>query len=166
MYRLNRSVMLIAVLLVGLMLAACSGNTAPTPTAAPEDEFIEGETITMTPPPGKVAENKDFAPSNPALVAKTGRPQVVMFFASWCEQCHAMAPIVFKAQDDFGAFVDFIYLDIDAENTKALRDQYAFNGQRPTIIFLDAEGQETGRLVGVQSQETFDKLFDPILTVG
>src|SRR5690349_20989763 len=117
MYR--RNVMLITVLLVGLMLAACSGNTVPTPTAAPtsEDDFIEGETITMTPPPGKVAENKDFAPSNPALVAKTGRPQVVMFFASWCTECHTMAPMIFKAQDDFGNFVDFIYLDIDADNT-------------------------------------------------
>jgi thiol:disulfide interchange protein len=165
MNRLTRFGMLLSMLIL-LFVTACGASPAPTPTALFTDEAVEGEVLTMTPVTGKLVDQKDFAPSDPALVGKTGRPQVVMFFASWCEQCHQMRPIVFEAQQQFGEFIDFIYLDIDAEATKAARDQLAFNGQRPTLVFLDANGKESGRLVGVQPKDTFQKVLDPILTVG
>lgn len=148
-----------------LLVAACGGNAAPTPTTAPADEFVPNSGVTMTPAPA-AANLTDFTASDPALVGKTGRPQMVMFYASWCEDCHQMRPTVFAAQDEFKDFVDFLYIDIDAQNTEAVRKQLNGTEARPTIVFLDPEGQEVGRLVGIQPKDVFQKMLDQILTVG
>ena len=69
-------------------------------------------------------------------------------------------------QDQYSSMVDFIYLDIDAENTKELQKKLAFNGLRPTIVFLDASGAEKGRIIGVTPKEKVESQIEELLTVG
>jgi thiol:disulfide interchange protein len=156
--------------MVGLVvaLAACGGAPAPTPTVVPtpDDLFVEGELITMTPPPGRMVDQPNYTVSDVALVGKTGRPQVVVFIAGNCDPCQQMRPVVFAAQDEFGAFIDFLYLDAEADATRSVRDALKVAGERPTILFIDGAGQEVGRLTGVQTAERFQEVLDTILTVG
>jgi thiol-disulfide isomerase/thioredoxin len=104
--------------------------------------------------------------SDPALVRNTGRPQVVEFFAFWCDVCHAMHPTMVTLQQQYQQQVDFIYLDIDADNTKALRQSMGFTGLRPTIVFIAADGTEMGRLVGMHNLKELTDQISTILAVG
>jgi thiol-disulfide isomerase/thioredoxin len=123
--------------------------------------------IPLTPTPGpKASELTTFIVSDPALVANTGRPQVVEFFAHWCEQCQQMRPVMHGLQDQYSSMVDFIYLDIDADNTAELRRKLGFNGLRPTIVFLDASGNEKGRIIGVTPKDKVESQIEELLTVG
>ncbi len=168
---------LIAFVLLALVVAACAqapqptpaptvvaqgSNPTPVPTRAPLPTDVP-----LTPTPGlKASQITTFIVSDPALVANTGRPQVVEFFAQWCEQCQQMRPIMHALQDQYAAMVDFVYLDIDADNTKELQRKMAFNGLRPTIVFLDANGKEKGRLIGVTPKEKVESQIEELLTVG
>ncbi len=150
-------------ILFSLLIAACA--TPPTPTALPVPTQGVPEP-TATPSETKVADLKDYVASDPSLVGTTGRAQVIEFFAFWCTECQQMRPIVHSLQDEYGFMVDFIYLDIDAANTKALQKQLTYNGQRPTIIFVNAKGQEQGRLVGIHTREELSDKLDELVAVG
>src|SRR4051812_26223460 len=119
---MRRTVIILAV--VGMFLAACGNAAVPTPvpTSAPKAVNVAPKAAALT----------DYVASNPALVRSTGRPQVVEFFAFWCTVCQGMRPTMHTLQDEYGQSVDFIYLDIDAENTKDLQRTLTFTGLRPT----------------------------------
>src|SRR5258707_8990505 len=152
---MRRTVFLLAI--VGLFVAACaSASPAPAPTTAPK-------AVNVVP---QAAALKDYVASNPALVRNTGRPQVIEFFAFWCTVCQGMRPTMHALQDEFGQSVDFIYLDIDAENTKDLQRTLTFTGLRPTIIFLKSDGTETGRMFGDNPKENIAAQIDALTTVG
>ena len=144
--------------IVGLLATGCGAqSTAVPPTIAPN---------TGTAVPGHAAELKDYIASDPSLVRTTGRPQVVEFFAFWCVVCQSMRPLMHQMEDKYGNLVDFIYLDIDADNTKQLRTDLTFTGLRPTIIFLSADGVEHGRLFGAHTEPEITALIDPLLSAG
>lgn len=151
-----------------LLFTACNPAPSATPTVVPtaEDEFVEGELITMTPPPGKMSDQQNYTPSDPALVGQTGRPQVIVFYAQNCDPCQQVRPLLFEAQDEFSSFADFLYLDADAETTKAIRDQLQAGTDRPLMVFIDASGTQVGRLAGLQPKEKVREMIDVILTVG
>jgi thiol-disulfide isomerase/thioredoxin len=154
--RLSRPTAILG-LLLSIVLAACGGQ-APAPTTVPVSNSGDAAP--------QAVNLKDYVASDPALVKDTGRPQMVEFFAFWCTTCQAMRPIVHKLQDKYGERVDFIYLDIDAENTKQLRSDLQFTGLRPTIVFLSGEGTEVGRMVGMHTEEELTTALDNLLTSG
>ena len=163
-----RSVLLpvTTILVVAVVLSGCSAPAA-TPSPAPT-----ATTVTAANVPAPAAQDalpavpKEMYASDPALVRNTGRPQVVEFFAFWCDVCHAMHPTMVALQQAYQQQIDFIYLDIDADNTKGLRQSMGFTGLRPTIVFIAADGTETGRLVGMHSQQELVEQITTILGVG
>jgi thiol-disulfide isomerase/thioredoxin len=158
---MRRSLFIFAVL--SLLIAACA--TPPQPTALPVPTRGSPQ-ATPSLEATKVASLKDYVASDPSLVGTTGRPQLVDFFAFWCTTCQAMRPIIHDLQDEYGLIVDFIYLDIDAENTKALQKQLTFTGLRPTIIFMDPNGKEVSRLVGAHTRQELAEKLDELVGVG
>jgi thiol:disulfide interchange protein len=150
------------VVLFALMFTACSSPTAPSgPPAQPTSTPTE-----ISPTATLAVLLKDYVASDPSLVATTGRPQFIEFFAFWCTVCQGMRPTIHQIQDKYGAMVDFIYLDIDAANTKTLQQKLVFTGLRPTIIFTDSEGKEVSRLFGEQKQETLEQHIMDLLATG
>ncbi len=155
---------------LSLLIAACA--TPPAPTAFPAPTKGSPEPTIGSPEPSatdsetKVASLKDYVASDPSLVGTTGRAQVIEFFAFWCAECQQMRPIVHSLQDEYGFMVDFIYLDIDAANTKALQKQLTYAGQRPTIIFMNAKGKEQSRLFGIHTREELADKIDELVAVG
>ncbi len=164
---MRRSLFTFAIL--SLLIAACA-SAAPSPTPGPVARVMLAPTTpptTQEPTAEPVyAKLKDYVASDPSLVGTTGRPQFVEFFAFWCPTCQAMRPTVHELQDIYGSMVDFVYLDIDAPNTKALQQKLTFTGLRPTIIFLDANGQEKSRLVGEHTKEELADHIDDLIAVG
>jgi thiol-disulfide isomerase/thioredoxin len=157
---------LLITLILGLLAASCASSTISSPGTAVPQPPPPTDVLTPTPDATKVADLPDYVASDPALVGTTGRPQFVQFFAFWCTTCQAMRPMIHSLQDEYGLVVDFVYLDIDAANTKTLQQKLTFTGLRPTIIFLDASGQEKTRLVGEHTKEEFLKELDNLLAVG
>ncbi len=143
--------------------SACSSATPAPPAPPPQPTSTPTEVL---PTPTKAVLLKDYVASDPALVGTTGRPQFVQFFAFWCTVCQGMRPVIHQLQDKYGAMVDFVYLDIDAANTKALQQKLAFTGLRPTIIFMDSEGKEVSRLMGEQTEQTLEQHIMDLLATG
>jgi len=164
---LKHTLFLLAVIIV---LAACATAPVPTPIPAgpvaqnqPGQNQAAGQSQSSEP---KFADRKEFTDSDPLLIKKTGRPQMVMFFAHWCTTCHSMRQMIFELQDAYNSRIDFLYMNIDAENTKGPQKDLNFTGLRPTLVFLTPGGEEMGRLLGVQSREDITKQLDSLVTGG
>lgn len=88
-----------------------------------------------------------------------GKPKVLEFYASWCEPCKQLKPILDKAKADYKDKVDFISYDIDKPQTEKVLQDYEVS-PIPTLIFLDSNNQvvsysigysgETGLKVGIK----------------
>ena len=75
--------------------------------------------------------------------------KVIFFSASWCEPCKSYKTIVPDLCDELGIVLQVSDVDINASlcldyNVESL----------PTLLFLDEEGNEIGRIVGASPQET------------
>lgn len=138
-----------------MFLAACT----PPPSGSP----LQSLKITVTPYEGKAADHNEFVASDPILVSTTGRPQVIEFFAFWCTTCQRMRPTMHELQDEYNGRIDFLYINIDDKATESVQRQFGFGGLRPTIVFLDAKGQEIGRLVGLQDKDTVQQYLDSLV---
>ena len=150
---------LLVLVLLALVIAACAGPSTPPgePLKAPPSAEPTGT---------RAVKLTDYVPCDPSLVGTTGRPQVIVFFTFSCTTCQAMRPAIHALQDDYAFMIDFIYLDMDAQNTKALQKQFALTAERPTIIFIDFAGQERSRLVGQHTKAEIENLVQDLVAVG
>lgn len=105
---------------------------------------------------GPTWENYDAA-----KIARAKKPVVIDFYATWCLPCKELDEKTFpdkRVASELGRFVR-VKADLTAPEdpqTKALTRQYAILGV-PTIVFLDANGQELRelRLTGYEAPEKF-----------
>jgi thiol-disulfide isomerase/thioredoxin len=142
---------------MSLLLAACAG-TAPTSTPAPTQAPAGGG--------GEAVSRPDYLPSDPTLVGTTGRPQIVVFFAFKCDICQSMRPTMHELEATYGTMVDFIYLDVNADNTVEVQQRLNITGSPPAIIFFNAEGQEKGRFVGLHNKTELETEIEDLVAVG
>jgi thioredoxin 1 len=75
-------------------------------------------------------------------------PVLVDFWAPWCGQCRAVAPILEQLAIDHGDKLTVAKLDVDANPLTAQRFQVA---SIPTMIVFK-DGISTTRLVGVRAK--------------
>jgi thiol-disulfide isomerase/thioredoxin len=144
--------------LFALVVVACAGSSAP-------PEPLKA-LPTVEPTGTRAVKFTNYVPSDPSLVGTTGRPQVIVFFTFSCAVCQAMRPAIHALQDDYGFMIDFVYLDIDAQNTKALQKRFVVTGEQPTIVFMDFTGQERTRLVGQHTKDEIENLVQDLVAVG
>ncbi len=77
-------------------------------------------------------------------------PKLWDFFATWCPPCKKQAPIIEELAKEYAGRIEIISIDTD-KNPELARK---FNIQAiPTLVFLDAEGKELSRNVGLMSRE-------------
>jgi thiol:disulfide interchange protein DsbD len=96
-----------------------------------------------------------------AAARTAGKPVVIDFYADWCLPCKELDEKTFtdpRVVSELGRFVRVKADLTSAEDatTQALTKQYAILGV-PTLVFIDAKGNETAsaRLTGFQPADTF-----------
>lgn len=79
------------------------------------------------------------------------KPKVLEFYASWCDPCNKLKPIIDKARADYGEQVEFIRYNIDDPQTEKVIEDYEVS-PIPTLIFLDSSNQVITYSVGYSGE--------------
>mgnify|MGYP000787084698 FL=1 len=87
-----------------------------------------------------------------AKLQSSGKPMVLDFNATWCGPCRHFAPVFEKVAGQFAESVEFKSIDIDENVT--LANQFGVQAV-PTVVFIDAQGNELNRIVGAPSEQEF-----------
>jgi hypothetical protein len=145
-----------------VFVAAVTGCQGTAPPGVPLPVFA----VTVTPLEGKAADQKDYVASIPALIGATTRPQTVVFFAFGESNSMSIRTTLQKLQDDYMGRIDFIYLDVNDKINEAAKRQWKVNTSLPTIIFLDDEGKELGRLLERTDREAIQNYLDSLIAQG
>lgn len=153
-----------------------------TGTSLPAFEEVAGDAAVGSPIP--TVEGSDFA-GRPVSIAADGRPKVLLFLAHWCNHCQAEVPLVQEWVDagDAPTDVDLISIatGIDAgapnyppedwlaregwtvpvivDRTNSVADAYGLTAF-PFWVFVDAEGNVSGRLTGRLSISDLETIID------
>jgi len=85
-----------------------------------------------------------------------GKLVLLDFSAVWCPPCMQVAAEILHADpvpEELGAF-ELAILDVDHRSSWDLKDRYAI-GSYPTLVAVDADGNELDRFVGYEGREAF-----------
>jgi hypothetical protein len=76
-----------------------------------------------------------------------------------------MAPVVHGLEDKYGMYLDFVYLDIDDNATKAIRNELNYNNRwRPYILFVNEQGEVVGSpFIGFQDAAVVEAALQEFL---
>lgn len=106
----------------------------------------------------------NLASGSPAVAG--GRAKVLDFYATWCLPCQRMKPFMEQAQHKYGGQMEFVAIDIDDPNNKALVTRYGIRSV-PNVFFLDAQGNVVQHLKGFGgSGEEIFSACDKLRTVA
>ncbi len=94
-----------------------------------------------------------------AKVMKSDRPVLVDFWATWCQPCKAIAPVVEELAGEYGGKVDFYKLDVD--NNRATPSQFGIRGV-PTIMVFKG-GKVVDQVVGAVPKSRLQDLLKKAL---
>jgi thioredoxin 1 len=126
-----------AFILALLVIAGCGSKSTTAPTAPPQ---------TSTEASGTVATN----PEQPKPVA-TNLPKLWDFWATWCPPCKQLKPTIEALEKEYEGKIEIRSIDSDQNQDLARK----FNVQAiPTLVFLDAKGNELSRIVGLVPRDT------------
>lgn len=89
-------------------------------------------------------------------VLQSDKPVLVDFYADWCGPCKMMAPLVEKLAKEYEGKAVIGKLNIDEE--ESLAEKYRIM-TIPTLA-LFKNGELTGKLIGVNSEEQVRALLD------
>lgn len=86
-----------------------------------------------------------------ADVAKSDKPVVVDFWASWCGPCRMVAPIMEELANDFDGKVQIAKVNVDEQGELAA--QFRIMSIPTILVFKNGEIAE--KVVGARSKEEF-----------
>jgi thioredoxin len=124
----------IAFVLAVLVVAGCGSKTSTAPTALPQagTEAAEGTAA-------------------PAKAVATDLPKLWDFWATWCPPCKQLKPTIEALEKEYEGKIEITSIDVDQD--KSLSEKFKVEAI-PTLVFLDAKGNELSRIVGLASKDT------------
>ena len=140
-----------------LVVGGCS-RPAPEPAAGPE-MVTNHESVSV-----------DWGEDLPAALERArgeGKPVLVNFYADWCVWCKRLEATTLRdaqVADLLSDRVVPVSLNVDG-NGKELSDQYQVDGL-PTILVLDTDGREIGRIPGYMPPTGFLERVEGFLQQG
>lgn len=85
--------------------------------------------------------------------------EIKKFEADWCGPCRMLKPTFTKLEEKLGDSVKFSYINVD-ENQE-LAQQYGV--RNIPLVVIEKDGEEVDRLVGVQSELTYENSLNSLL---
>lgn len=82
-------------------------------------------------------------------VLDSSKPVLVDFWATWCNPCQMIAPIVEQVANEFVDTLKVVKLDVDANQRSAMN----FGVQSIPTLIIFKDGKEAKRLVGFMPKE-------------
>ena len=89
------------------------------------------------------------------------KPLMIYFYTGWCSWCKKLERETYSNDQVASLLNDnFICLKINVEDHPSLMAEYRIPGF-PTVIFLSAEGEEMGRIMGYKPPDVFMIMASP-----
>ena len=92
-------------------------------------------------------------------VADQDKLVIMDFWATWCQPCRAIAPIIDQLHEELDGKA--IVGKVNIEENSELPVKYKVRGI-PTVVFVK-NGEEVGRQVGLASKAAFDQKIAALL---
>ncbi len=101
------------------------------------------------------------APSEVAVAATTGMPQVIKFSSPMCSDCQHMAEILHQVQPQYQDKVDFVEISVNQTSPQVKEQIRRYNVKLvPTMIFTNSKGEQIARVEGSIPKEELIKYLD------
>jgi thiol:disulfide interchange protein len=88
-----------------------------------------------------------------ADIAKTGRPQFLNAYATWCPYCQKNEPVVSAVRQQFKDRVDFINLNVDGEGILDAAAPYTITGVTQYVL-IDSQGTIIEKWLGTITEDS------------
>jgi len=153
MSKMTATIITVSVLLVG----GCS---------RPEPETAAGPVMVTNHESVSVDWGKDL-PAALERARSEGKPVLVNFYADWCVWCKRLEATTLRDSQVADLLSDRVVpvsLDVDGDG-KELSNQYRVDGL-PTILVLDTDGREIGRIPGYMPPSGFLERVEGFLQQG
>ena len=154
-------------LIVGvLFLAACGGNTNTVDNNGqnvvvdePPEEFVPPIALGF-----ELGEEQMRASDAKTVQLDQGYPQVIEFFAYWCDRCQQMAPVIHGLEGKYSDYLPFSYVDIDVTTGEGLQEEVGYDRRwRPYIMLVNSAGEVEEVFVGVIPGEQIEIALQQLL---
>ena len=93
------------------------------------------------------------------MVLQAEKPVLMDFWASWCQPCLMVAPIIDELAEEYNGKVSFVKLDVDQNPKTATR--YGIMSIPALLIFKN--GEPVSHLVGVRPKGDLKRNLDAAL---
>lgn len=93
------------------------------------------------------------------------KPTVLDFYASWCQPCKQLHPLLEQAKSQYGDRINFMSINVDDPNNDQVVDQFGVS-PIPTIVFLNPEGEVVTYSIGFSGEQGLDTGLKKILARG
>jgi thioredoxin 1 len=91
------------------------------------------------------------ATPQPKTEAATNLPKLWDFWATWCPPCKQLKPTIEALEKEYEGKIEIKSIDVD--QNKDLAEKFKVQAI-PTLVFLDAKGNELSRIVGLVPRDT------------
>lgn len=103
---------------------------------------------------------QNITEQNIAQLTGSGKPLLIDFWATWCGPCKRLAPVIEELAADYEGRAVVGKCDVEENEELAMKYQVT---SIPTIVVLDAQGNLSTRLVGVQSKAKLEEELNKVL---